>query len=96
MLQAAGITVPADAAATTAGGTLVVVAGPDGSPGRSTVAINVAAALGVHRPTVLVDANLVEPRPVGRARPQPGPERLDGRPRGPGRGPGALGGGPLR
>jgi MinD-like ATPase involved in chromosome partitioning or flagellar assembly len=40
---------------------IIVVAGGAGSPGRTTVAINLAAALGAAAPTVLLDADLCAP-----------------------------------
>ena len=40
---------------------VIVVAGGAGSPGRTTVAINLAAALGAAAPTVLVEADLSAP-----------------------------------
>lgn len=41
--------------------TMVVVASGHGAPGRTVLAVNLAAALGVHAPTVLVDADLTGP-----------------------------------
>jgi Flp pilus assembly CpaE family ATPase len=41
--------------------TVIAVAGGHGSPGRTTVAINVAAALGAAAPTVLADLDLSSP-----------------------------------
>lgn len=41
--------------------TIIAVASGQGSPGRTTIAINLAAALGAVAPTVLVDVDLVGP-----------------------------------
>ena len=41
--------------------TVVAVAGGAGSPGRTTVAINLATALGAVEPTVLIDADVASP-----------------------------------
>jgi len=43
------------------GGTIIAVSGGPGSPGRTTVAINLAVALGAVAPTILVDADLAHP-----------------------------------
>jgi septum formation inhibitor-activating ATPase MinD len=45
----------------TSGLGVIAVAGGSGSPGRTTVAINLAAALGAVAPTVLVDADCASP-----------------------------------
>ena len=42
-------------------GRLVVVWGPRGSPGRTSVAVNLAAELAAHEPTLLVDADTEAP-----------------------------------
>ena len=42
-------------------GTVIAVAGGHGSPGRTTLAVGLAAALGAVAPTVLVDADLAAP-----------------------------------
>lgn len=53
---------PARAAeAATATLSVIAVSGGHGSPGRTTVAVNLAAALGAVAPTVLVDADLAGP-----------------------------------
>lgn len=41
--------------------TIIAVAGGHGSPGRTTIALNLAAALGAVAPTILVDADLSNP-----------------------------------
>ena len=46
---------------TAASATMIVVASGAGSPGRTTVALGLAAALGAVAPTVLVDADLAGP-----------------------------------
>ncbi|HEX8969590.1 MAG TPA: hypothetical protein VF937_17030 [Chloroflexota bacterium] len=51
---------PADSADRRAGGVIAVTGGA-GSPGRTTVAINLAAALGTLQPTVLVELDLCAP-----------------------------------
>lgn len=51
---------PADSIAAP-GGQVIAVTGGDGSPGRTTLAINLAAALGAGAPTVLVEADLCAP-----------------------------------
>jgi MinD-like ATPase involved in chromosome partitioning or flagellar assembly len=51
---------PADAPGASVGG-VIAIAGGMGSPGRTTVAINIAAALGAAEPTVLVEADLSAP-----------------------------------
>ena len=43
------------------GGQVIAVAGGDGSPGRTTLAVNLSAALGAGAPTVLVEADLCAP-----------------------------------
>ncbi|QDB78518.1 hypothetical protein FE251_03335 [Georgenia wutianyii] len=50
---------PPPAPATT--GRLVVVWGPRGSPGRTSIAVNLAAELAAHEPTLLVDADTEAP-----------------------------------
>jgi MinD-like ATPase involved in chromosome partitioning or flagellar assembly len=51
---------PADRAPITAGG-IIAVTGGAGSPGRTTLAINLAVALGAATPTVLVELDLCAP-----------------------------------
>jgi MinD-like ATPase involved in chromosome partitioning or flagellar assembly len=45
----------------TVSGTVIAVAGGAGSPGRTTVAINLATALGAARPTLLVELDMCTP-----------------------------------
>jgi MinD-like ATPase involved in chromosome partitioning or flagellar assembly len=47
-----------DAASASAERTIIAIGGGPGSPGRTTVALNLAAALGIVVPTVLVEADL--------------------------------------
>jgi len=50
-----------DAANTSAERTIIAIGGGPGSPGRTTVALNLAVALGAVAPTVLVEADLAHP-----------------------------------
>lgn len=52
---------PADRAAPGQSAQIIAVTGGAGSPGRTTVAVNLAASLGAVAPTILVDADLMAP-----------------------------------
>lgn len=57
----AGASPSDDTASVSAELTVIAIGGGPGSPGRTTVALNLAAALGAVAPTILVEADLVHP-----------------------------------